>query len=347
MSCTDTGDKRSDRGEEIIARLLHLFVNRTDTYAVQREDGSYLRVEKPLVREDLERHLNGEVTVGTYQLDKDDRVKELVFDVDPDHVEDPADTAKRILEECTLKPSPEKPRFWASTVLLEASRYPDPSYHVRVLFEPALKAAHARWLGLKILSLTGFTPSQVEVFPKQAGLTAATPYGNFVKLPLGLHREKKRWSRFLDRETFKPLPNTVLLHVYGASFSEGDLRDLDRLLAREEAVQMRLPAGARPGSSRSLGGREEEETVQLLAKYWRRGRRNRLEMAFLGWCLKSGISYESAYRVIDAVTELCRDEERAGRLQLVKYHYGSRRSLGPALKGFTGLVEVIGEAAGR
>lgn len=340
---------RSDRyknalsSSEIADVLLKLFVNRMDTYAIQREDGTYIRLDKPVTKDVLRRHLTWEITVGTYQLNKDNAVKELVFDVDPDHVEDPTGTTRSILEECIRKPSPGKPRFWPSTVLLEASRYPDPSYHVRVLFQPEVKAGFARWLGLKLLDCAGLSPSQVEVFPKQTSLTVDRAYGNFVKLPLGYHRAEGKWSCFLDHKTFKPLPDRVLLDAYGVSFSESDLKTLENHLGKERGVQMGLLVKPLSNGFRDIEDREEKETADLLAKYWMRGYRNSLEMAFLGWCLKNGVSYESAHRIIDAVTSLTGDDERSSRLQLVKYHYRKRRSLGSKLKGITGLVEVIRE----
>ena len=61
-----------------------------------------------------------------------------------------------------------------------------------------------------------------------------------------------------------------------------------------------------------LKRKEEDKAVKFLVKYWRKGQRNKLELAFLGYCLKRGVSYESARRIIGHVCDLTCDEEKAG-----------------------------------
>jgi len=100
-----------------------------------------------------------------------------------------------------------------------------------------------------------------------------------------------------------------------------------------------LPRGNKP-----LRSREEEKAVEFLVKYWRKGQRNRLELAFLGLCIKKGVSCESARRVIERVCDLTTDEEKAARLRLVDYHYQNRRSLGSELIAVSGLRGIVREA---
>ena len=336
-------DNEIDPKLNLSVPLRRLFISRADTYAQQNANGSYTRVEHPLTEYVLARHLAGEITVGPYQLDVNNHVKELIYDLDPEHLDNPRETAEKILFECLNKPTPETTRFYRPSVLLEASRYPDPSYHIRVMFEPSIPAKVARWLGLKVLEHGNINPKTVEVFPKQEELTKERPFGNFVKLPLGFHRVEKKWSRFLDFETFEPLPPTCLFDVEGSSLSK---HDVDRVLAFKEktGVQVRF---VMPTNYKPLENEEENRIVEFLAKYWKPGYRNKLEMSFLGWCLKTGISYESAYRIIDAVTSVCGDEEGPSRLRLVKYHYENRQVLGSSLKGFRGLIDVIREVLGK
>jgi hypothetical protein len=66
-------------------------------------------------------------------------------------------------------------------------------------------------------------------------------------------------------------------------------------------------------------------------------------MAFLGFCIKKGISHHSAKRIIERVCDLTGDEEKPARLRLVDYHYTSRRGLGCRLLGASGLREVFRE----
>jgi len=143
--------------EKLLDVLERLFINRWDTYATQKEDGQYVRVDEPLTKV-LRRHIAGEITVGAYQINPgNNMVKWLVFDVDPEHVGDPKQVASSLLRECAS-------RFHELAVLLEASRHPDPSFHIWVFFEPEIPAKAARWLGRKILENIGIV---VELFPKQ------------------------------------------------------------------------------------------------------------------------------------------------------------------------------------
>ncbi|MHA1631371.1 MAG: TOTE conflict system archaeo-eukaryotic primase domain-containing protein, partial [Candidatus Freyarchaeota archaeon] len=194
---------------EIVSEMFRLFINRMDCYAVQTSRG-YVRVEEPLTSRVLLQHLQGEKTVGAYQLNpKDNTVKYLCFDLDPEKLDDPRETARRIIQVCFEKPDGEHPRIWGHSLLLEASRYPDPSYHVWIFFLVPFPAKAARWLGYRILELADLDPRKAEVFPKQDELTEDRPFGNFVKLPLGFHRVEKKWSRFLDPESFEPLDPNV------------------------------------------------------------------------------------------------------------------------------------------
>ena len=314
-----------------------VFVNRDDVYALQSSRGGYIKIEKPLTLNVIKQHLEGKKTIGTYQLNKRNMVKWLCLDLDPEHLDDPNEAAQKIIKTCFEKPNGNHPRIWGHSLLLEASRYPDPSFHLWILFLTPVPAKFARWLGLRILELANLNPKEIEIFPKQTELTPERPYGNLVKLPLGLHQVERKWSKFLDPETFKPLPNDVLLNCVGLSFpDEGIEKVMTFKEKRHIQVKLDLPKTFKP-----LPYPEEEKAVRFLCKYWRPGYRNQLEMCFLGWCLKKGVSFDSAYRIIDKVTRRTRDEERAHRLSLVDYHYRNRISNLPNLKGASGLREII------
>jgi hypothetical protein len=324
-----------------------LFVNRVDCYCIQTKSG-YVKVDVPLTSEVLQSHLRGELTVGSYQLDLNCMVKWLCFDFDPEHLADPKQTVEKLLavlfEEKEERDKDgslvKRPRVWRSSVLLEASRFPDPSYHVWVLFSLPVHAKVARWLGLRCLELASLSPKEVEVFPKQTELTKDRPYGNFVKLPLGFHQVEKKWSRLLDPETFEPLPNEALLNCWGISFSEVDMAKITSFEdKRHVQASLTLPANYKP-----LKSRDQEQVVKFLVKYWRKGYRNKLELAFLGFCIKKGVSYESAIQIIERVCDLTNDEEKTARLKLVDYHYNNRRSLGAELAGVSWIREVVKEA---
>jgi len=323
--------------------LMRFFVNRTDCFCIQKRNGSFVKVDQPLTVEFVNKHLVGECTLGAYQLGLDTTVKWLCFDLDPEKLTDPEQAAKKIINVCFARckeaDGVERPRIWPHSLLLEASRYPDPSYHVWVLFNVPTYAKVARWLGYRILELASLSPKDVEVFPKQIELTPERPYGNFVKLPLGKHQAANKWSRLLDPETFEHLPNEALLDCFGIAFSEAEL---SKIMAFPEKESVQVPLKLSDFLT-SLPSEEEQRAAEFLAKYWVKGRRNRLEMAFLGYCLKRGVSYESARRIIERVCQLTGDEEKATRLRLVDYHYKNRRGLGGQLVGVSLIREIVKE----
>jgi len=182
----------------------------------------------------LEKHLKGEVTLGTYQLDKCNKVKWLVFDVDPEHVDKPKETANALVTACISNT-----RFPKRSVLLEASRYPDFSFHIWILFLNPIPAKAAKWLGVKILEFSNINPKDVELFPKQVEI-GSDGFGNCVKLPLGLHRAAKKWSQFLNLETWKPLQKNSISDAYGCSFAMEDLDKIVQLAEAPPQVQAKL-----------------------------------------------------------------------------------------------------------
>jgi hypothetical protein len=230
MNSRDEHYKAIRGGSDIADVFLRLFINRADTYATQRDDGSYIRISEPIAKNTVKRHFIGEVTVGAYLVSPEDQTtKVLCFDVDPEHVKEPKDVVGRLLKAC-------EGRFPRKAVLLEASRYPDPSYHLWVFFEPPILAKAARWLGRKIMEHAGVV---VEVFPKQDRVNPGE-FGNLVKQPLGLHRKARKWSCFLDPATFQPLDPTCLFDVEGCSLPEKDIQRAMVLADRERGVQTKL-----------------------------------------------------------------------------------------------------------
>jgi len=193
---------------EIIAKLRELFITRDDTWARQQADGRYVRIRRSLTDIILHLHLSGEVTVGVYQLNpKTNEVKWVCADIDPERTRNIWGAAKRIYEESVNL-------FNSEAIMLEASRYPDPSAHVWVCFKP-IPADLAQKMGKHILEKTK-TP-EVELFPKQTDVGGG--FGNLVKLPLGLHQREKKWSCILDSNTLTPLPASAILTIKPTTIS--------------------------------------------------------------------------------------------------------------------------------
>jgi hypothetical protein len=329
-----------------LTTLKMFFVNRTDCYCIQRSQGGYARVQEPLTDTVLLSHLKGEITVGSYQLDKQNFVKWLCFDFDPEKLSDPESTVRQViailLQRRHESDGSDAPRMGSSSVLLEASRYQDASYHIWVLFCPAVEAGIARWIGLQILRIAGLSTKDIEVFPKQNALSSDRPYGNFVKLPFGKHQIEQKWSRLLDFDTFEPLTPEEIGNKHGLSFGEDELEKIRSLITKETPQTVSTTLGS-PFKFKSLKNRQEERCVRWLCRYWKTGHRNDVEYPFLGLCIKKGVSKESANRIIREVCSRTNTtkEDTENALRKVEYHYSSRTKV--RLLGKSGLRTIVGE----
>jgi hypothetical protein len=188
----------SNNQKDYESKLLWLFVHRKDVYAVQvRYGNKYIYVPKyqPLTQEDIEKHLEGKITLGVYTLGLDNTVKWMCFDIDSQHVKNSEDARDLIYKRCAQK-------FGRGAVRVEASGSPC-NFHVWVFFADPIEARFARALGLKILE----NIDHVELFPKQMVLTGKR-LGNLVKLPLGYHKKSGNWST-MNLEGIKPCKANV------------------------------------------------------------------------------------------------------------------------------------------
>lgn len=308
------------------------------------ETGGYVKVPNPLTDAILQQHLDYETTIGSYQLDTNSYVKWFCFDLDPEKLSDPKETAQQILavmrEKTEDEDGVETPRLWDNTIILEASRYPDNSYHIWTLFMQPVKAKVARWLALRILEIANLSPKQIEVFPKQNEVTPERPYGNFVKLPLGMHQVELKHSEILDLDTFEPLPVATLEDKHGLSLSDADIETIEKMETKTN-VQMAFAVPTYT-TTKFLSEKQAKETIQFLKKYWINGYRNELVISFCGMCIKKGIIHESIYNIIK---EVCRQTatsefDTVEFLSKVNYQYSNRKNIG-SLKGISGIYEVI------
>lgn len=174
--------------------LLKFIVGRTDAYAVQQPDGSYLAIRRPLTLELLKEHLAGRRTVGTYLVTPDGKARCGVYDFDEktDTVRHALDWLRRWFEHWDIRLCPES----------SGSK----GYHGWIItrdFVPAFKLIKLLKLALRQLEEREGISCRVEVFPKQA---VAQDLGNLIKLPWGIHRKSGKRTAFLD-ESFKPLPD--------------------------------------------------------------------------------------------------------------------------------------------
>jgi len=164
-----------------------LFVNRSDDYAEQQADGSYVRVGRVLTKEDLDAHLAHSKTIGVYAISPDGQtVKWICWDIDEKDPEVAKKAVHAILGKIKL---PHKLDPKATLIEFSGSK----GYHVWLFFDPPIVAAVAYVVGRKIAEEAGVT---CEVFPKQRELLSS--YGNLVKVPLGKHQESQQNSYFVN-----------------------------------------------------------------------------------------------------------------------------------------------------
>jgi hypothetical protein len=166
------------------------FINRTDAHAVQTEKG-YLRKDGPITKELVNAHLHGEVTLGAYQIDLNNKVIWTCFDFDGKDLEKEKKKAVKLHKFLVKK---------GFNPLLEFSG--KKGYHVW-LFVEAIDAASARHFCHDICKEAEVKAH--EIFPKQDEVTKENPYGNLVKLPLGKHMVSGKQSELFHPETHEPL----------------------------------------------------------------------------------------------------------------------------------------------
>jgi hypothetical protein len=201
--------------------LMLLFAGRENCYARQwvQDDGQsgYTIVKEPISPNIVKNHLQGNITVGVYQLTNDNTVHWIVLDLDADKSvwDDMMDPQYRHwLEEGFSRCHTSLTTFLAPyniNVYREFSGRK--GYHYWLFIDGALPAKIAKDFGQIIaaqIDVTGY-PINIEVFPKQIALKK-DQFGNLVKLPYGIHRVTGAKSYFLD-SSHLPIDLPVFLQI--------------------------------------------------------------------------------------------------------------------------------------
>ncbi len=147
-----------------------LFVGRANDFARQQPDGSYRRVGRCLTSYEVQAHVNGQWTLGTYLINESGRCSCAVFDADSTNG---LQVLRQVQSQLVCQGIPS---------YLEASRR---GGHLWVFFAAPIPASQVRaWL-------LPYCPAGVEFYPKQA---EGAGYGSLIRLPLGVHlRSGKRY----------------------------------------------------------------------------------------------------------------------------------------------------------
>lgn len=208
---------------DLTSSLLYLlFVNRTDCFARQSEKPNpvtakwdYFKVLGPIDSDKIKQHINGNTTLGTYQISLNDTCKWVCDDIDSHHGE--SDSREKVGRVVSVL------RSYQIPFLLEASGSID-SYHIWI-FLAKTKTYNAYQF---VRQINAEASVKCEAWPKQKSLDKNNKYGNLVKLPICFNRSAKGRSAFLDPDTFEPLEGPIeppglvhLLEIPGFSDTSG------------------------------------------------------------------------------------------------------------------------------
>jgi len=195
--------------------LVKLMSFRRDSYGLQTKEGGYLTQKFPLTDRDLEDHIKGIKTIGTYQLNENHEVSWIAFDVDshgPKAKKDrstgeiiPVNETLEQIEQRDSIAEENKDRLYNTLqslkipFVLEASGSVH-SYHFIIFLAKPIEASLASFIGTEIKKHVGLK-GDIELFPKQVKLTQKK-YGNLLKLPFATHRKTGKKSKIMVNGDF-------------------------------------------------------------------------------------------------------------------------------------------------
>ena len=177
--------------------LAERFVQRWDVYAHQLDDGRYICVHDQLDVGHLSAHLRGEITLGTYLLNKESQARFIVFD------DDRVDGFDRLT---LFAQSLEKEKIPS---YLERSRR---GGHLWLFLMPAISGRDARLFAHGLVAANDI--SDVEVFPKQDEVKRGP--GSLIRMPFGIYKISGRRYGFYYPDG-SPLASSVSKQIYALS----------------------------------------------------------------------------------------------------------------------------------
>jgi hypothetical protein len=169
--------------------FIDTFVSRRNDFALQRSDGGYVRVGRPLAEQDVRAHLAGAHTIGSYVIDEHGCCRYAVFDAD-------SNDGLHVLSEvqCQLQAA-------GMASYLEQSRR---GGHLWVFLATPTRASVVRaWL-------LPSCPAGVEFYPKQ---DEGNGYGSLMRLPFGVHRLSGQRYPFVEWDPGGGVPVASSLHA--------------------------------------------------------------------------------------------------------------------------------------
>lgn len=285
---------------------------------VSPQNGSmyYELIEEPITEELIERHLKGEITLGSYPIHHEsNNVKYVTWDVDS---AGDIETAREIVHRIAVR---------LGNLPYVVTFSGNKGYHITLFFERAIQASVAKEIGEWVREAENLPKSgnpHVEVYPKQSHLDSTDDserrsVGNLLKMPLGIHPLTHNKAVFVNiRNGFengiKLAPEEVL--TYRVSIEEFiALRETDRV------------------TMESLG--------RAIAVEWDSGRRHDLCLYLAGYLAQIGWTFEQTWNLAEIILrERPDDDDHYNRRQAIQDTY-KKFNRGATVAGFQSLSEII------
>lgn len=300
--------------DKSVAELLLQIFGGNPYHAESREapngDIYYAPVETPLDVELLQKHIDGIITLGAYQLLQGSNVvRFLGWDVDSSDRDVAREQAKQITK--YLRNVPHAVEFSGRK-----------GYHVLIFLEEPMPASEAKRIVEWVRDKEGFASigiSHVETFPKQEILTKSKPKGSLLKIPLGKHPKTHEYSIFIDPENGWESGNA--LDPITILSARATLDEVYNIVNEQSA-----PA--------------DVQLVNLLSEYWTDGKRHDLSLFLCGFLAHEGWGSEQAKELILKICKATGDTEEYNRIQTVENTFAKHKE-GKGVRGRQGLGEIL------
>jgi len=177
--------------------LAERFVQRWDVHARQLDDGRYICIHDKLDLDHISAHMRGEITLGTFLLNKESQARFIVFD------DDRVDGYDRLTLFAQSLEKEKNPSY------LERSRR---GGHLWLFLMPAISGRDARLFAHGLMAANDIT--DVEIFPKQDKVKGGP--GSLIRMPFGIHKISGRRYGFYYPDG-SPLASSVSKQIYALS----------------------------------------------------------------------------------------------------------------------------------
>lgn len=252
----------------------------------QLPDGSYIRQKRPLKALDVQEHLQELKTISIYQLDEEDKIKWIGFDIDSFGAKHKAETLCEYLKTKAA---------YKNSYLKEQTG--GRGYHVWLFFKPKISAAAAKIISE---SITKHASVDCEIFPKQTKLSASAPYGSGLRLPLGKHQK-------YGRKSVLEYPKS-LSSIKPAQLPDSVINELERIAQKEHETYIKEKTSKKSSIIRCLAIDElfkgvnegvRDDAAFTLARFYKELGNNATEVRFIleGWNRNNEVPLQKAQLV--------------------------------------------------